>query len=56
MGLKAVIMAIMFLLADDHLSAITKKLWNEQMLVSVNGKNTFQEICTRSLTKVSGKK
>lgn len=32
LGLKTVIMAIMFLLADDHLNAIMKKPWNEQML------------------------
>lgn len=32
LGLKTVIMAIMFLLADDHLNAIMKKPCNEQML------------------------
>lgn len=53
MGLKTVIMAIMFLLADDYLNAIMKKLWDEQMLIGASGKNIFQEICTRSLTQVS---
>lgn len=41
LGLKTVIMAIMFLLADDQLCAIMKKLWNKQMLVGTSGKNIF---------------
>lgn len=46
LGLKTVIMAIMFLLADDQLCVIMKKLWNKQMLVGTSGKNNFQEICS----------
>lgn len=41
MGLKTVIMAIIFLLADDYLNAIMKKLWDEQMLIDASGKNIF---------------
>lgn len=53
MELKTVIMAIMFILADDNLNAIMKKLWDEQMLIGASGKNIFQEIHIRSFTQVS---
>lgn len=43
MGLKTVIMAIMFLLADDYLDAIMKKLWDEQMLIGASGKIFFKK-------------
>lgn len=43
MGLKTVIMAIMFLLADDYLDAIMKKLWDEQMLIGSSGKIFYKK-------------